>query len=170
MHLKSKRLAAIVLAMTLLFQTAGCLGTANGFEGKPADTIYSLQSAVQSLNDKDILALTTIEKGSSRYKEYSDILNMDSYTEGAAKCYEAVASAIDVTYDEDSIETGKDIAKVPVTFAIPAWKDIFENSSLSGADSVIEALAKAEKENTTITLRLINTKNGLVIKNADELF
>ena len=142
MHLKSKRLAAIVLAMTLLFQTAGCLGTANGFEGKPADTIYSLQSAVQSLNDKDILALTTIEKGSSRYKEYSDILNMDSYTEGAAKCYEAVASAIDVTYDEDSIETGKDIAKVPVTFAIPAWKEIFENSSLSGADSVIEALAK----------------------------
>ena len=170
MHLKSKRLAAIVLAMTLLFQTVGCLGMTNGFDGKPADTIYSLQSAVQSLNDKDILALTTIEKGSSRYKEYSDILNMDSYTEGAAKCYEAVASAIDVTYDEDSIETGKDIAKVPVTFAIPAWKDIFENSSLSGADSVIEALAKAEKEKTTITLRLINTKNGLVIKNADELF
>ena len=170
MHLKSKRITAIVLVLTLVLQTAGCLGMTNSFEGKPADTIYSLKTAIQSLDDKDILGLTSIEKGSSRYKEYSDILNMDSYTDGAAKCYEAVASAIDVTYDEDSIETGKDIAKVPVTFVIPAWKDIFENSSLSGADSVIEALSKAETEKTTITLRLINTKNGLLIKNADELF
>ena len=170
MHLKTKRLTAIVLVLTMAFQFAGCLGITNGFEGKPSDTITSLESAIQSLNYKNILVLTTIEKGSSRYKEYSDILTMESYGENAAKCYEAVASAIKVSYDEDSIETGKDIVKVPVTFSIPDWRSVFEDSSLSGVDSVTDAIAKAQKENTTITLRLINTKNGLRIKNADELF
>ena len=170
MHLKTKRLTSVLLVLTLAFQFAGCLGITNGFEGKPSDTVTTLENAVQSLNAKNILVLTTIDKGSSRYKEYYDILNMDSYTDNAAKCYEAVASAIKVSYDEDSIETGKDIAKVAVTFAIPAWRAVFEDSSLSGADSVIEAIAKAEKENTTITLRLINTKDALRIKNADELF
>ena len=170
MHLKTKRLTAIVLVITMAFQFAGCLGITNGFEGKPSDTISTLESAIQSLNYKNILVLTTIDKGSSRYKEYSEILNMESYGENAAKCYEAVASAIKVSYDEDSIETGKDIVKVAVTFSIPEWRKVFEDSSLSGVDSVTEAIAKAEKENTTITLRLINTKDGLRIKNADELF
>ncbi|MBO4425883.1 MAG: hypothetical protein J5776_02640 [Clostridiales bacterium] len=169
MRLKNNKAISFLLILALSLQLSGCLGIANDMTSKPSDVITSLESAVHSLNRSNILVLTTIEKGSSRYKEYSDELDISSYTDDAEKCYKAVASAIDIKYDESAVESGNGIIKVRVTFSIPKWKSVFEDSSLSGADAVAEAVAKAEKEKTEITLRLVESKEGLKIKNADDL-
>lgn len=169
MRLKNSKVISFLLVLALSLQLTGCLGITNGIPSKPDDALISLSKSVSDLKKDDFLNLLKIEKGSSVYKEYDELLDLDSYTADAAKCYKAVASGIEVKYDDSSIESASDIVKVKVTFMIPDWKAIFEDDSISGADGIIEKLEKADKTKTELTLRLINTNDGFKIKNHEDL-
>ena len=169
MRLKNIKVISFLLILALSMQLSGCLGITNGIPGKPNDALTSLQTSISNLEKDEILYLFKIEKGSSVYKEYDKLLDLDSYTADAAKCYKAVASGIEVKYDESSIESNSDIVKVKVTFMIPDWKDLFDDDSITGHHALIEKLEKADKNKTEITLRLIKTTDGYKIKNHEDL-
>ena len=169
MRLKNSKVISFLLILVFSLQLTGCLGITNGIPSKPDDALISLSNSVSDLKKDDFLNLLKIEKGSSVYKEYDELLDLDSYTADAAKCYKAVASGIEVKYDDSSIESGSDIVKVKVTFMIPEWKALFEDDSISGADSIIEKLGKADKTKTELTLRFIKTNDGFKIKNHEDL-
>ena len=86
-----------------------------------------------------------------------------------AGCYKAVAKKTSIKFSESDIETGSGIAKVKVTFSMPDWKKIFEDKSFSGADDLIAAVEKADIIDISLTLRLIDTNEGLKIKNVEDL-
>lgn len=157
------------MILTLSLQLTGCLGITNGIPSKPDDALTTLMTSVRNIHKDEFLDLLMIDKSSSVYKEYDEFLDLGSYTADAAKCYKAVASGIEVKYDESSIESNSDIVKVKVTFLIPAWKDLFEDNTLSSPDSIVAKLEKADKTSTEITLRLIKTKDGYKIKNHEDL-
>ena len=169
MRLKRSRILSFLLILALSLQLTGCLGIVEDMTPKPRDILLSLENTVQEYRKDDLLRLFMVDKGSSVYKEYSDILDLDPYTSDAAKCYKAVASGIDLKFDDADLESGSGITKVKVTFLIPEWKKIFEDSSISGADSIVEAIGKAGKNKIQMTLRLIDTKDGPKIKNAEDL-
>lgn len=168
MNLKSKRMTAVLLILTFVLQIAGCRGQKE-LSGKPSDVIESLETSINKLDYEELLSLMVIEKGSTRYKEYKETLDLSTYTDDAAKVYQAVASGIELDYNESSVELGSGIAKVRVTFSIPNWKAAFDDSSYIDTAALIDGLAKLDKEKADMTLRLIDTKDGLKIKNIDEL-
>ena len=169
MNLKNTRLISFLLILALSLQLTGCFGKTGGDSFKPDDALSSLTTSVRDLRKDDFLDLLKIDKDSSVYKEYSKLFDLDSYSADAAKCYKAVASGIEIKYDESSIKTNSDIVKVNVTFRIPDWKVLFEDGTLSGADEIVEKLEKADKNVNEITLRLIKTQDGYKIKNHEDL-
>ena len=169
MHLKNTKVISFLLILALSIQLTGCLGITNGVKSIPTDDLSSLKTSVRNLDKDEFLGLLKIEKGSSVYREYEELLDLDSYSADAAKCYKVVASGIEVKYDETSIESDSDIFKIKVTFLIPEWKDIFEDNTISSTDGIIEKLEKADKSKTDLTLRLIKTKDGYKIKNHEDL-
>lgn len=168
MHLKSKKLIAVFLVMILSFQLAGCFGM-TALSGKPSDVISTLEDSIHTLDKDAILGITNIEKGSSRYKEYEEIFDLSNYPDDAVRCYKAVAEKIKIDFDETKIETASGLAKVHITFSMPNWRAVFGDISFKDIDTVISALDKSETQNVDMTLRLINSKDGLKVKNADEL-
>ena len=169
MNLKNTRLISFLLILALSFQLTACVGKAGGDSFKPDDALSSLTTSVRDLKKDDLLDLLKIDKDSSVYKEYSDLLDLGSYSADAAKCYKAVASNIEISYDDSSAEAGSDIVKVKVAFKIPDWKAVFEDGTLSGAESIVEKLEKADKNEDEITLRLIKGQDGYKIKNYEDL-
>ena len=167
-HNKNK-IIAVFLALTFIFQFAGCTGKGNKLSGEPAAVIDGLKTSIRKLDADGILSLTMTDKGSSSYKEYKDLLNIEAYDDDIAQCYLAVAGKIDLNFSESDIEIGDGFAKVHVTFEIPAWKKVFGDTALKNADDVISAVKDAETEDQAITLRLIDTKDGLKIKNTEAL-
>ena len=163
------KMISFLLVLALVFQLTGCQGITEDTGAKPKDILTSLEDSVHEINRDRFLNLLMIDKGSSVYKEYDEILDLDSYTDDAAKCYEAVASNIEIKYDDSSVESDSGIVKVKVTFKIPDWKPVFEDGSLAGADGIIEKLGQADKNKTEMTLRLIKTKDGFKIKNYADL-
>lgn len=169
MHLKNTKVISFLLILVLSLQFTGCIGKANGASFKPDDALSSLTSSVRDLRKDEFLSLLKIDKDSSVYSEYEKRLDLDSYTADAAKCYKAVASGIEIKYDESSVETNSDIVKVNVTFLIPDWKDLFEDDTLSGPDSIVEKLEKSDKTKSEMTLRFIKSADGYKIKNHEDL-
>ncbi len=168
MRIKGHRLIALILVLVISFQFAGCTGKTKKPSSNPAEFMETFESAVKNLDRETLLSLMLIDSGSSRYKEYDEILNLSSYTDEAEKCYKGVASNIDIKYNESDIENSGGIAKVKVKFTMPKWEFVFGDISLRDADAVVDALSKIEKVKTEMTLRLIETKDGLKVKNADE--
>ncbi len=169
MSFMKAKVISFLLILAFSLQFTGCLGIDNGIPYKPDYTLTSLTNSVRNLKKDEFLNILMIDKGSSVYKEYDKLLDLDSYTSDAAKCYKAVASGIEIKYDESSVESDSDIIKIKVTFLIPAWKDLFDDDSLTGHHALIEKLEKAEKNKTEMTLRLIKTKDGYKIKNHEAL-
>ena len=169
MRIKNSKVISFLLILTLSLQLTGCLGITNGIPSKATDALLSLKTSIRNFQTDEFLSLLKIDKDSSVYKEYSDLLDLGSYSDDAAKCYKAVASGIEINYDDSSIEAGSDIVKVKVAFKIPDWKAVFEDGTLSGADSIVEKLEKADKNEDEITLRLIKTRDGYKIKNYEDL-
>ena len=168
MKIKTNRIIAVLMVMILAFNFAACSG-AKKLSGDPSDVISGLEKAIQSSKADDILSLTMVEKGSTLYKEYKDSINIDLYDDEMAGCYKAVAKKTSIKFSESDIETGSGIAKVKVTFSMPDWKKIFEDKSFSGADDLIAAVEKADIIDISLTLRLIDTNEGLKIKNVEDL-
>ena len=169
MRLKKTNVISFLLILALSLQLTGCLGINGGVQANPDNELKTLSTSVRNFKKDELLDLLMIEKGSSVYKEYDEQLDLGSYTADAAKCYKAVASGIEVKYDETSIESSSDIVKVKVTFLIPAWKDLFDDNSLTGPDDLAAKLEKADKTKTEMTLRLIKVKDGYKIKNHEDL-
>ena len=169
MRLKNTKVISFLLILILSLQLTGCLGITNGIPSKATDALLSLKTSIRNFQTDEFLSLLKIDKDSSVYKEYEERLDLDSYTADAAKCYKAVASGIEVKYDETSIESDSDIFKIKVTFLIPDWKDLFEDDTFSGPDGICAKLEKADKNKTELTLRLIKTKDGYKIKNHEDL-
>ncbi len=169
MRLKNTKAISFLLILAFSLQLTGCLGITNGIPSTPNDTLISLMASVRNFKTDQFLSILMIDKGSSIYREYDEILDLDSYTADAAKCYKSVASNIDVKYDVSSAESKEDIVKVKVTFLIPAWKKLFEDDTFSGPDGICAKLDKADKTSTEMTLRLIKTKDGFKIKNHEDL-
>lgn len=163
------KMISVLLVLALVFQLTGCRRTDEDTGAKPKDVLTSLEDSVHEINRDRFLNLLMIDKGSSVYREYDEILDLDSYTDDAAKCYEAVASDIEIKYDDSSVESDSSIVKVKVTFKLPDWKPVFEDGSLAGADVIIEKLGQADKNKAEMTLRLIKTKDGFKIKNYEDL-
>lgn len=166
---KKNRIISILLVLTLIFQFAGCTGVTGKLSGEPSEVLEKLQTSVRKLNTADILSLTVAEKGSSIYREYEDYLNIDAYEDDIAGCYRTVAESITFKYEESDIDIGNRIAKVHLTVVMPEWKKVFSDISLADADTVIEQLKKASTEELHVTLRIIETKDGLRIKNTEDL-
>ena len=169
MRLKNTRMISFLLFIAFSLQLTGCLGITNGIPSKPNDALLSLKTSIQNYQKDEFLGLLKINKDSSVYKEYDKRLDLDSYTADAAKCYKAVASGIEIKYDETSIESSSDIYKIKVTFLIPAWKELFDDDTFSGPDGIIKKLEEADKTKTEITIRLIKTNDGFKIKNHEDL-
>lgn len=163
------KVIAVFLVLTFIFQFAGCSGKSSKLSGEPGAVIDELKNSILTLNADGILSLTMEDKGSTTYKEYKESLNIETYADEIAGCYLAVAKNIELNYGESDIEIGNGIAKVHVTLKIPAWKKVFGDTSLASADDVISAIKEAETEKVTLTLRLIDTKDGLKIKNTEDL-
>ena len=168
MRYKTNRIIAFLMIMILAFNFAGCTGTGK-LSGDPSDIISELERSITSAKAEDILSLTTVEKGSSLYREYKDIIDIDLYDDEIAGCYKAVASKIKLKFSDADVETVSGMAKVNVTFSMPDWKKVFADRSITSADALIEAVNKAENVETHLTLRLIDTKEGLKIKNVEDL-
>lgn len=169
MHSVKYKMTSLLMMLALSLQLTGCLGITNGNPSTPNDTLISLMASVKNYQKDEFLGILMIDKGSSVYREYDEILDLDAYTTDAAKCYKAVASGIETKYDESSIDSKSDIVKVKVTFLIPSWKDLFEDDTFSGPDGICAKLEKADKYKTEMTLRLIKTKDGFKIKNHEDL-
>jgi len=169
MRLKYTKVTSFLLILIFTLQLTGCLGITNGIPSKATDALLSLKTSIRNFQKDEFLSLLKIDKDSSVYKEYDERLDLDSYTADAAKCYKAVASGIEVKYDETTIESDSDLFKIKVTFLIPSWKEIFEDDSFSGPDGICEKLENAEKNKAEMTLRLIKTKDGYKIKNHEDL-
>ena len=163
------KMTSFLMVLAFSLQLTGCLGITDGIPSKPGDTLLSLKTSINNYQKDEFLGNLMLDKGSSVYKEYDEILDLNSYTNDAAKCYKTVASNIEVKYDEPSDEKSPDIVKAKVTFLIPAWKELFEDDSFSGPDGICEKLENAEKNKTEMTLRLIKTKEGYKIKNHEDL-
>ena len=169
MRLKNTKVISFLLVLMLSLNLTGCLGITNGIPSTPNDTLITLMASVRNFKMDEFLGILLIDKGSSIYREYDEILDLNAYTADAAKCYKAVASNIEVKYDESSVESKDDIVKVKVTFLIPEWKELFEDDTFSGPDGICAKLDKADKTKTEMTLRLIKTKDGYKIKNHEDL-
>lgn len=169
MRYKTNRIISFLLVMVLAFNFAGCTGKAKELSGEPSDVMDKLQSSIQKFDQESILKLTMEEKGSSSYKEYQDILNIDAYDDDIAKCYRAVAGKTSLKYSSAEIDKGEGIAKVHLTVICPEWKKVFSDTSFKNADEVVAAVGNAPLEETSLTLRLIDTKDGLKIKNFEDL-
>ena len=169
MRIKGNRLIAVILVLVLAFQFTGCTGGSGKLSGDPSEFMNNLKSSINDLDKDEILSLMLIDSGSGRYKEYDSCLDLSAYTTDAAKCYKAVASLIEIDFDDSDIEIGDGIAKVKIKITMPAWKKVFGDISFANADTVVSALSKIEKESSEMTLRIVNGKNGLKLKNADEL-
>ena len=169
MRLKYTKVTSFLLILIFSLQLTGCLGITDGIPSKATDALLSLKTSIRNFQKDEFLSLLKIDKDSSVYKEYDERLDLDSYTADAAKCYKAVASGIEVKYDETTIESDSDLFKIKVTFLIPSWKELFEDDSFSGPDGICEKLENAEKNKTEMTLRLIKTKDGYKIKNHEDL-
>lgn len=169
MHLKNTKVISFLLILVLSLQFTGCIGKANGTSFKPDDALSSLTSSVRDLRKDEFLSLLKIDKDSSVYSEYDKLLDMDSYSGAAAKCYKEVASGIEVKYDDSSIESNSDIVKVKVIFKIPDWKAVFEDDTITGTVNVASKLKEAGKNESEITLRLIKTPDGYKIKNHEDI-
>ena len=169
MRLKNTKVIPFLLILALSLQFTGCLGITNGIPSKATDTLLSLKTSIRNFQKDEFLGLLKIDKDSSVYKEYNELLDLDSYSADAAKCYKAVASGIEVKYDETSIESDSDVFKIKVTFLIPDWKGLFEDETFSGPDDIVAKLEKADKNKTEMTIRLIKTKDGFKIKNHEDL-
>ena len=169
MHSVKYKVTSLLMVLALSLQLTGCLGITNGNPSTPNDTLISLMASVKNYQKDEFLGILMIDKGSSVYREYDEILDLNAYTTDAAKCYKAVASGIETKYDESSIDSKSDIVKVKVTFLIPSWKDLFEDDTFSGPDGICAKLEKADKYKTEMTLRLIKTKDGFKIKNHEDL-
>ena len=165
---KTNRIVSVLMVMILAFNFAACSGTKK-LSGDPSDVINKLEKAIQSSKADDILALTMVDKGSSLYKEYKDSINIDLYDDEMAGCYKAVAKNIKIKFSESDTETGSGIAKVKATFNMPDWKPVFGDNSVSSAEDLISKVEKAETIGINLTLRLIDTKDGLKIKNVEDL-
>ena len=169
MRLKNTRVISFLLILVLSLQLTGCIGKTGGDSAKADEALSSLSDSVRYLRKDELLDLFKIDKGSSVYKEYSDLLDLDSYAEAAAKCYKEVVSGIEVKYDDSSAESNSDIVKVKVTFKIPDWKAVFEDDTITGVSNIVSKLKEAGKNETEITLRLIKTPDGYKIKNHEDL-
>ena len=169
MRLKNTKAISFLLILALSLQLTGCLGITNEIPSTPNDTLIALMASIRNFKTNEFLGILMIDKGSSIYREYDEILDLNSYTADAAKCYKAVASNIDVKYDVSSAESKADIVKVKVAFLIPAWKKIFKDDTISGPDGICAKLDKAIKTKTEMTLRLIKTKDGYKIKNHEDV-
>lgn len=165
---RTNRIIAVLMVMILAFNLTACTGTKK-LSGDPSDVISSLEKAIQSSDEEDILGLTMVDKGSSLYKEYKDSIDVDLYGDDMAACYKAVAKNVKIKLNESDIETGSGIAKVSVTFNMPDWETVFADKSISSSDALVEAVEKAETIGVHLTLRLIDTKDGLKIKNVEDL-
>ena len=168
MRNKTNRIIAVLMVMILAFNFAACSG-AKKLSGDPSDVISSLEKAIQSSKEDDILGLTMVEKGSSLYKEYKDSIDVDLYSDDMADCYKAVAKNVKIKFSESDIETGNGMCKVKVTFVMPDWQASFADQSVSSSNDLIEAIGKAKNIEVNLTLRLIDTKDGLKIKNVEDL-
>lgn len=168
MRFKTNRIIAFLMVMILAFNFAGCTGTGK-LSGDPSEIVNKLEKSISSAKADDILSLTMVEKGSSLYREYKETIDIDMYEDEIAGCYKAVASKIKVKFNDADIETVNGMAKVKVTFTMPDWKKVFADKSIMSADALIEAVNKAETVETPLTLRLIDTKEGLKIKNVEDL-
>lgn len=169
MNRKNNRVISAILVLTMVFQLAGCSLFSKKISGNPAEIMSRLQTSINELDKDKILNLLMVEKGSSRYKEYEADLDLSVYEDDAVKCYRAVASGIKIEYDDKDIEIAGGIAKVRATFTIPDWKRPFRDISPRDVDVVISIMNQQKPEEVQLTLRLIETKDGLKIKNADEL-
>ena len=168
MSYKANRILAVILVMIFAINLAGCSGTKKLSED-PSDAVTRLEKAINSCEADKILELTTLEKGSSVYKDYKDSINVDLYDDEVAGCYKAVADSIKIKVSDSDIETVDGIAKVKATFTIPEWRKVFADSSIESGLAVTEAVRKADTEEKHITLRFIDTKDGLKIKNVEDL-
>ncbi|MCR4776355.1 MAG: hypothetical protein K5869_08260, partial [Saccharofermentans sp.] len=168
MSRKTNRIIAVLMAMILAFNFAACSGTKK-LSGDPSDVISKLEKAIQTSNEEDVLDLTMVEKGSSLYKEYKDSIDIDLYDDEMAGCYKSVAKNTKIVFSGEDIETGSGMAKVKVTFNMPDWKKAFADKSITSAEDLIAAVEKAQPVGISITLRLIDTKDGLKIKNVEDL-
>ena len=168
MSKKTNRIIAILVAMILSFNLAACSG-AKKLSEDPSDVISKLEKAIQSSKEEDVLSLTMVEKGSTLYKEYKDSMDIDLYDDEMAGCYKSVAKNIKVIFSGEDVETGSGMAKVKVTFNMPDWKKAFADKSITSAEDLIAAVEKAEPVGINLTLRLIDTCNGLKIKNVEDL-
>ena len=168
MSYKTNRILAVILVMIFAINLAGCSGVKKLSED-PSDAISSIEKAINSCDADKILGLSTLEKGSSVYKEYKDSINIDLYDDEVAACYKAVAESIKIKFSESDIELVDGMAKVKVTFTMPDWRKVFAGSSFENGSAVAEAVRKADTEEKHLTLRLIDTKDGLRIKNVEDL-
>ncbi len=168
MSYKTNRILAVILVMIFAINLAGCTGSKKLSED-PSDAVTRLEKAVNSCDADKILGLTNLESGSSVYKDYKDSINIDLYDDEVAACYKAVAESIKIKVSDSDIETVDGIAKVKATFSIPEWKKVFEDSSIDSYLAVTEAVRKADTEEQHLTLRFIDTKDGLKIKNVEDL-
>ena len=168
MSRKTNRIIAVLMAMILAFNFAACSGTKK-LSGDPSDVISKLEKAIQTSNEEDVLDLTMVEKGSSLYKEYKDSIDIDLYDDEMAGCYKSVAKNTKIVFSGEDIETGSGMAKVKATFNMPDWKKAFADKSITSAEDLIAAVEKAQPVGISITLRLIDTKDGLKIKNVEDL-
>jgi len=168
MSKRYNRIIAVLMVMILAFNFAACSG-AKKLSEDPSDVVSRLEKAIQSGKADDVLALTMVEKGSTLYKEYKETINIDLYDDEMAGCYKAVAERVKIKFSESDVETGNGIAKVSVTFKMPDYQKVFGDNSIASAKDLVEAIGKAETIDVNLTLRLIDTKDGLKIKNVEDL-
>lgn len=168
MRKKTNRIIAVLMAMILSLNLAACSGAKNLSED-PSDVISKLEKAIQTSKEEDVLGLTMVEKGSSLYKEYKESMDIDLYDDEMAGCYKSVARNTKIIFSGEDVETGSGMAKVKVTFNMPDWKKVFADKSITSAEDLIAAVEKAEPAGISLTLRLIDTKDGLKIKNVEDL-
>ena len=168
MSYKTNRILAVILVMIFAINLAGCTGSKKLSED-PSDAVTRLEKAINSCDADKILGLTNLESGSSVYKDYKDSINVDLYDDEVAGCYKAVAESIKIKVSDSDIETVDGIAQVKATFTIPEWKKVFADSSIDSYLAVTEAVRKADTEEQNLTLRFIDTKDGLKIKNVEDL-
>ena len=168
MSYKTNRILAVILVMLFAINIAGCTGSKKLSED-PSDAVTRLEKAINSCDADKILGLTTLEKGSSVYKDYKDSIDVELYDDEIAACYKAVAESIKINVSDSDIETVDGIAKVKATFTIPEWRKVFADSKIDGYLAVTEAVRKADTEEMHLTIRFIDTKDGLKIKNVEDL-
>ena len=84
MRLKKTKAISFLLILALSLQLTGCLGITNGIPSTPNDTLISLMASVRNFKTDRFLSILMIDKGSSIYREYDEILDLNAYTADAA--------------------------------------------------------------------------------------